>query len=126
MVEGTQLNRAKLKDNIDRSVMMVTALSPVIGYDRASPATPSTTPHPEAGGAAKGVGEDLFDRMRREPKLAPIPTIAFSADSRPEAVQAALAHGFKEYWTKPMAVAALLEALDRIACSYGAGADRSS
>ena len=28
MVEGTRLNEAKLKENIDRSVMMVTALSP--------------------------------------------------------------------------------------------------
>ena len=36
MVEGTQLNQAKLKENIDRSVMMVTALSPVIGYDKAA------------------------------------------------------------------------------------------
>ncbi|MBV9382055.1 MAG: class II fumarate hydratase, partial [Streptosporangiaceae bacterium] len=30
MVEGAELNEAKLKENIDRSVMMVTALSPVI------------------------------------------------------------------------------------------------
>ena len=36
MVEGAQLNQAKLKQNIERSVMMVTALSPVIGYDHAS------------------------------------------------------------------------------------------
>ena len=36
MVEGTKLNTAKLKENIDRSVMMVTALSPVIGYDKAA------------------------------------------------------------------------------------------
>jgi fumarate hydratase, class II len=36
MIEGAELNEAKLKENIDRSVMMVTALSPVIGYDRAS------------------------------------------------------------------------------------------
>ena len=45
MVEGTTLNRAKLTDNIDRSVMMVTALSPVIGYDQVepSPTTPLTT-----------------------------------------------------------------------------------
>src|SRR6516162_5550863 len=33
MIEGTKLNEAKLKENIERSVMMVTALSPVIGYD---------------------------------------------------------------------------------------------
>ena len=36
MVEGTKLNEAKLKENIDHSVMMVTALSPVIGYDKAA------------------------------------------------------------------------------------------
>ena len=34
--EGAELNEAKLKQNIERSVMMVTALSPVIGYDKAS------------------------------------------------------------------------------------------
>ena len=36
MVDGAQLNERKLTENIDRSVMMVTALSPVIGYDQAS------------------------------------------------------------------------------------------
>jgi fumarate hydratase, class II len=36
MVEGTKLNESKLKENIDRSVVMVTALSPVIGYDKAA------------------------------------------------------------------------------------------
>jgi fumarate hydratase class II len=36
MIEGTQLNEAKLKENIDNSVMMVTALSPVIGYDKSA------------------------------------------------------------------------------------------
>jgi fumarate hydratase, class II len=36
MIEGTELNQAKLKENIDRSIMMVTALSPVIGYDEAA------------------------------------------------------------------------------------------
>src|SRR5438034_2179113 len=36
MVEGAKLNEARLKENIDRSVMMVTALSPVIGYDKAA------------------------------------------------------------------------------------------
>ena len=36
MIEGTTLNEAKLTENIERSVMMVTALSPVIGYDKAA------------------------------------------------------------------------------------------
>src|SRR5664279_2726690 len=35
LVEGAELDESKIKENIDRSVMMVTALSPVIGYDKA-------------------------------------------------------------------------------------------
>jgi fumarate hydratase class II len=36
LVEGTQPNLAKIKEYVDRSLMLVTALSPVIGYDKAS------------------------------------------------------------------------------------------
>jgi fumarate hydratase class II len=36
LVEGTQPNRKKIKEYVDRSLMLVTALSPVIGYDNAS------------------------------------------------------------------------------------------
>jgi fumarate hydratase class II len=35
-VEGTELNRARIAEHVDRSLMLVTALSPVIGYDRAA------------------------------------------------------------------------------------------
>jgi fumarate hydratase class II len=35
-VEGTQLNRPRVAEMLDRSLMLVTALSPVIGYDKAS------------------------------------------------------------------------------------------
>jgi fumarate hydratase class II len=35
-VEGTQLNRARIDEMLGRSLMLVTALSPVIGYDKAS------------------------------------------------------------------------------------------
>jgi fumarate hydratase, class II len=35
-VEGTRLNRKRIVDMVDRSLMLVTALSPVIGYDKAS------------------------------------------------------------------------------------------
>jgi fumarate hydratase, class II len=35
-VEGTRLNRQRIDDMVDRSLMLVTALSPVIGYDKAS------------------------------------------------------------------------------------------
>src|SRR5262245_16686732 len=35
-VEGTRLNRARIDEMLGRSLMLVTALSPVIGYDKAS------------------------------------------------------------------------------------------
>jgi fumarate hydratase class II len=36
LVEGTQPNRKKIAEYVDRSLMLVTALAPVIGYDKAS------------------------------------------------------------------------------------------
>jgi len=36
LVEGTTPNRKKIEEYVDRSLMLVTALSPVIGYDKAS------------------------------------------------------------------------------------------
>ena len=66
MVEGTKLNEAKLKENIDRSVMMVTALSPVIGYDKAAAISYYAIEHDltlKQAALAKGVSEDLFDKV---------------------------------------------------------------
>jgi fumarate hydratase class II len=36
LIEGTQPNLKKIKENVDRSLMLVTALAPVIGYDKSS------------------------------------------------------------------------------------------
>jgi fumarate hydratase class II len=36
LVEGTQPNLKRIKENVDHSLMLVTALAPVIGYDKAS------------------------------------------------------------------------------------------
>jgi fumarate hydratase class II len=36
LIEGTQPNLKKIKEYVERSLMLVTALSPVIGYDKAS------------------------------------------------------------------------------------------
>jgi fumarate hydratase, class II len=66
MVQGTKLNQAKLKDNIDRSVMMVTALSPVIGYDKAAEISYYAIDHDltlKEAALAKGVPEDLYDQV---------------------------------------------------------------
>jgi fumarate hydratase, class II len=36
LIEGTEPNLEQIKEYVDRSLMLVTALSPVIGYDKAS------------------------------------------------------------------------------------------
>ncbi len=36
LVEGTQPNRKRIAEHVERSLMLVTALSPLIGYDKAS------------------------------------------------------------------------------------------
>jgi fumarate hydratase class II len=66
MVEGTKLNQAKLKENIDRSVMMVTALSPIIGYDKAAAISYYAIDHDltlKEAALAKGVSKDLYDKV---------------------------------------------------------------
>jgi fumarate hydratase class II len=66
MVDGAKLNERKLDENIDRSVMMVTALSPVIGYDQASVISHYAIDHDltlKQAALAKGVSEELFDRV---------------------------------------------------------------
>jgi fumarate hydratase class II len=66
MVEGTRLNEAKLKEDIERSVMMVTALSPVIGYHKAAAISHYAIDHDltlKEAALAKGVSEELFDRV---------------------------------------------------------------
>ena len=66
MIEGAELNEARLKQNIERSVMMVTALSPVIGYDQASVISHYAIGHDltlKQAALANGVSEELFDRV---------------------------------------------------------------
>jgi fumarate hydratase class II len=66
MIAGADLNEAKLKENIERSVMMVTALSPVIGYDQASIISHYAIDHDitlKQAALTNGVSEELFDRV---------------------------------------------------------------
>ncbi len=66
MVEGAELNETRLRENIDRSVMMVTALSPVIGYHQAAAIAHYAVEHDltlKEAALAQGVSEDLFDRV---------------------------------------------------------------
>jgi len=66
MIDGTELNERKLKENIDRSVMMVTALSPIIGYDKASVISYYAINHDltlKQAALDNGVSEELYDRV---------------------------------------------------------------
>jgi fumarate hydratase, class II len=67
LVEGTKPNLKKIKEYVDRSLMLVTALSPVIGYDKASKiahyATDNDLTLKEAALKLGFVTEELFDRV---------------------------------------------------------------
>ncbi|MCU4180713.1 class II fumarate hydratase [Bosea sp. BH3] len=74
-VEGIEANEAQLKDLLSRSLMLVTALAPAIGYDKAAGIAKAahhngTTLREEALRA--GVAADLFDQtVRPELMLGP-------------------------------------------------------
>lgn len=59
-------------------------------------------------------GAELLAMIRSDETLASIPAIAVSADAMPEDINAALASGFNDYWTKPLNIDAALLALDRL------------
>ena len=66
MIEGAQLNRPKIKENIEKSVMMVTALSPIIGYDQASVISHYAIDNDltlREAALKNGVTEELYDRV---------------------------------------------------------------
>jgi fumarate hydratase, class II len=66
MIEGTKLNEKKLKQNIDNSVMMVTALSPIIGYDKAAEISHYAIGHDltlKQAALDKGVSEELYNKV---------------------------------------------------------------
>ncbi|MGP4014430.1 class II fumarate hydratase [Saccharopolyspora sp. 5N708] len=66
LVEGARLNEAQLKTNIDRSLMMVTALSPVIGYDEAARIAHRALDEDltlKDAALKSGVSEALFDEV---------------------------------------------------------------
>jgi len=67
LVEGTKPNLKKIKEHVDRSLMLVTALSPVIGYDKASHiahyAMDNDLSLKEAALRLGFVTEELFDRV---------------------------------------------------------------
>ena len=67
MIEGTKPNLKKIQEYVDRSLMLVTALAPVIGYDKASQIAHHAMDHDlslkESALALGYVNEQEFDRI---------------------------------------------------------------
>jgi fumarate hydratase class II len=67
MIEGTKPNIARIKEHVERSLMLVTALAPVIGYDKASEIAHYATDHDltlkQAALKLGYVSEAEFDRV---------------------------------------------------------------
>ncbi len=59
-----------------------------------------------------GDGSTLLQRMRSHPALAAVPAVAVSAAARHDDLTLARSIGFAAYWTKPLAVDAVLAGLD--------------
>jgi fumarate hydratase, class II len=82
MIEGIEPNRKKIAEYLDRSLMLVTALTPVIGYDKASQIAHHAMEHDltlKAAALQLGfVSEAEFDRVV-DPKLMVRPYVAGSA-----------------------------------------------
>ena len=83
LVEGTKPNLKKIKEYVDRSLMLVTALSPVIGYDKASKiahyAMDNDLTLKEAALKLGFVSEEEFDRVVDPVKMVR-PYVAKDAD----------------------------------------------
>ena len=79
LVEGTKPNLKKINEYVDRSLMLVTALAPVIGYDKASRIAHHAMDHDLALKAAAlqlgFVTETEFDRII-DPKMMVKPYVA--------------------------------------------------
>ncbi len=66
LVEGTEVDRERMRANVERSVMLVTALAPTIGYDRAA-AIAHLAVHDDLtlrdAALRSGVDAETFDRI---------------------------------------------------------------
>ena len=59
-------------------------------------------------------GMEVMRRLRAVPSMAACRIVALSADAMPDHIQAALAAGFDDYWTKPIQFDNFLAQIDRL------------
>lgn len=67
-------------------------------------------------------GIEVMRRLRTAPGLAGCRIVALSADAMPDHVEAALAAGFDDYWTKPIQFERFLAGVDGLAAALGRSA----
>ncbi|GAA4223653.1 fumarate hydratase class II [Streptosporangium album] len=82
LIEGARLDTTRLKDDVDRSIMMVTALSPVIGYDKASRIAHRALDEDltlKEAALKSGVSQALYDKVV-DPERLTQPGVAVSGD----------------------------------------------
>jgi CheY-like chemotaxis protein len=60
-------------------------------------------------------GLEVMRRLRAETSMAGLRIVALSADAMPDHIEAALAAGFDDYWTKPIQFDNFLAHIDRLA-----------
>jgi len=60
-------------------------------------------------------GQEVFQRLKADPRTALCHIVALSADAMPEHISAVLSAGFDGYWTKPIEFDAFLGHIDRLA-----------
>jgi fumarate hydratase class II len=72
-VEGIEANRDRIRELVDRSLMLVTALSPVIGYDKAAEVAKKAhregTTLKQAALALGYVGDAEYDELVRPERM---------------------------------------------------------
>jgi fumarate hydratase class II len=71
-VVGIEPDEARIAEHVERSLMLVTALSPVIGYDRAAAIAHHAAEHDQTlreAALALGVGAEEFDRVVRPERM---------------------------------------------------------
>ena len=56
-------------------------------------------------------GQEVFKRLRNDPRTRHIPCVAVSADALPAQVRKTLTAGFDEYWTKPLELTTVISRL---------------
>ena len=93
-----------------RGITLISAMRPQLGLDLASEHQPDLVlldlHLPDMP------GQEVFRRLRAEPRTAGIPAVVLSADARPTLITEMLAQGVRAFLTKPLDVKELLALLD--------------